>query len=181
MQHSNILYLQSKRLSNGDKVHAFACPPPPIEFDKEEQEENCPFSLLKPDGTCHKGDIQKALLSYFIIVLMSFIILIKIARLRIWSALIVSMVVGQIALNVLFLPVRLDFWAEFNSFIALYSMIQVGTPILVLIYTIASAFSDHNNGSVVIHPSFITAAAATPFNQSKPSSARDLPILKAPR
>jgi hypothetical protein len=93
------------------------------------------------DGT----GLRRALFMYVVVVLITAILLIKFALIRFYSAFVVALIVGQFILNVLFLPIRLNFWAEFNSSVALYALIQIGTPFVITIYTIFCAFADRSD------------------------------------
>lgn len=96
--------------------------------------------------TRSEGDIpstlNRALLAYALVLITASAIMFWMARTTIWASLVIGLLVAQITLNVLFLPVYLDFWAEFSSQVAIYSLIQVGTPIVIALYAFTKAWTD---------------------------------------
>lgn len=87
-------------------------------------------------------DLKRALIVYAVIVVLMFFVMYSYVHVRIWSALILALIAGQVGLNVLFMPLRLDFWCEFESRVALYGFIQTATPLVVMIYAISCALHD---------------------------------------
>ncbi len=88
------------------------------------------------------GEVDKAIITYIVVVLISIVVLYYGLCIRIRSAFIISIIIGQILLNVICLPTRLNFWTELNSSVALYSFIQLATPLTVFIYAIACGVGD---------------------------------------
>ena len=86
--------------------------------------------------------LQIALTIYIIVVLVLIIILYSIVHVRWWSSFVFSLVIGQIVLCVIYFPVYIDIWSEFNSYIGLYTFIQLITPVIVYIYALTMALSD---------------------------------------
>lgn len=87
-------------------------------------------------------EVDKAIITYIVVVLICIFVFYYGLRIRIRSAFIISIIIGQILLNVICLPTRLNFWTELNSSVALYSFIQIATPLTVFIYAIACGVDD---------------------------------------
>lgn len=86
--------------------------------------------------------LQQALLFYVFMVIAVTLVAYYACRLALSSAFIFSIIVGQIMLTVVYMPIYIDFWAEFDSAIAIYSLIQLLTPPIVFIYAIYHAAID---------------------------------------
>ena len=88
---------------------------------------------------------SQALLIYLIFVIFVFGIFIHI-RIRIWSAIILTLLLGQILLNILCSPANLTPWSpdgeSLTSASALYIVIQILTPVLVLLYVFVYGWFD---------------------------------------
>lgn len=93
-------------------------------------------------------DLQRALIAYAVIVCLMFFVMYSFIKVRSWPALILSLIAGQVGLNVLFMPLRLDFWCEFESSVALYGFIQAATPLVVMVYAINCALHDRKTCSL---------------------------------
>ena len=88
-------------------------------------------------------EILGALIVYVIVTIGLIIILIR-SDIRVFSAIIISMIIGQILMNIICPPSCIDPWADGSSSTALYYLIQIATPILVYIYALIKAFGDKN-------------------------------------
>jgi ABC-type transport system involved in cytochrome c biogenesis permease component len=88
---------------------------------------------------------NQALLIYLIITVFIFAILIHI-RIKIWSALVLTLLVGQILLNILISPSQITPWSpngeSISSSTAIYIMIQIITPLIVIIYVLVKCWHD---------------------------------------
>lgn len=62
--------------------------------------------------------------------------------LRFWSALVVALILSQVFLNVVQLPVSIDYWTDLDSSVCIYSLIQIATPFFVFVYALVMAFRD---------------------------------------
>jgi len=87
-------------------------------------------------------DLRKAILAYAVLVVVTFFITFALWRIRAWSAIVISLFLGQIVLTAIFMPVRLDFWHEYDSFVAAYGFIQLFTPLVIAVYAVARAVTD---------------------------------------
>jgi len=87
----------------------------------------------------------QGLLVYVIVSIFVFAILIHL-RIRIWSAIVLTLLIGQILLNILCNPSQIAPWSpngeSITSATALYIMIQLITPIIVLIYVVVKCLED---------------------------------------
>jgi hypothetical protein len=117
------------------------------------------LDLLPLGGTI---EVKRALCAYFLTFILVAIILYVKVRIRLFSSIVIALVVGQIVLNMVFVPHNLSFWAEFDSMIGIYGVCQVLTPIIVVIYVFIVAFSD-KRGRVCGSPS---------YSSSRPQSLR---------
>ena len=88
---------------------------------------------------------NQALLIYLIVSIFIFAILIHI-RIKIWSALILTLLIGQILLNILISPSQVTPWSpngeSISSSTAIYIMIQILTPLVVIIYVFVKCWYD---------------------------------------
>ena len=88
---------------------------------------------------------SQALLVYLIISIFIFAIFIHI-RIKPWSALVLTLLIGQILLNILCPPSNITPWSpdgeSITSATALYVMIQILTPVVVLIYVFVKCWHD---------------------------------------
>jgi hypothetical protein len=88
---------------------------------------------------------NQALLVYLIVIIFIFAIFIHI-RIQIWSALVLTLLLGQILLNVLISPSQITPWSpngeSITSATAVYIMIQILTPIIVIIYVFVNCWND---------------------------------------
>ena len=90
-------------------------------------------------------ETSQALLIYLIVSIFIFAILIHI-RIRVWSAIILTLLVGQILLNIICPPSQISPWSpngeSITSSTAIYVVIQIITPILAIIYIFVMCWSD---------------------------------------
>jgi hypothetical protein len=86
-----------------------------------------------------------ALLVYLIISIFLFAVFIHI-HIRVWSALVLTLLLGQILLNILCSPSNIAPWSpdgeSITSSAAIYIVIQIITPIIVLIYIFIMCWYD---------------------------------------
>jgi hypothetical protein len=87
----------------------------------------------------------QALLVYIVFVIFIFALFIHI-RIKLWSALVLTLLLGQIILNVICSPSQITPWSpngeSITSSTALYIMIQIVTPIIAIIYIFVSCWND---------------------------------------
>lgn len=87
----------------------------------------------------------QSLLVYLIVSIFIFAILIRI-RVRIWSAIVFTLLVGQIVLNIICNPASITPWSpngeSLTSATAIYIVIQIITPIIALIYVFVKCWHD---------------------------------------
>ena len=88
---------------------------------------------------------SQALLIYLIFIIFVFAILVHI-RIKLWSALILTLLLGQILLNIICSPSQIVPWSpngeSITSSSALYIMIQILTPVIVIIYIFIMCWND---------------------------------------
>lgn len=88
---------------------------------------------------------SQAILVYLIVSIFVFAILIHI-RIKVWSALVLTLLIGQILLNILCSPANISPWSpdgeSITSSAAIYLVIQLITPIIVLLYVILMCWND---------------------------------------
>ena len=88
---------------------------------------------------------SQALLVYLIVAIFLFAIFIYI-RIRVWSALVLTLLIGQILLNILCSPANISPWSpdgeSITSSAAIYIVIQIITPVIVLIYVFVVCWHD---------------------------------------
>lgn len=85
--------------------------------------------------------IDQALFVYLVIVIFFIFFLIKVC-LRTVSAIILALLIGWVILNIIKPPSKLNDFNGNESSIALYAVIEIVTPIILLIYVIVAACSD---------------------------------------
>lgn len=90
-------------------------------------------------------DLAVALLLYILTLTLIISALYIYVHLNIFPTIIIALIVSMIIINVIYPPYDVDFWSEFNSAMAIYGMIQVGTPIAVVIYAVYSALNDRRS------------------------------------
>ena len=86
-------------------------------------------------------DLTAALLIYLGIVVFSILIFIKL-DIRPISSIVLSLLIGQIILVILTPPTAIDPWKDTDSTSAIYYLIQIITPIILLVYVIVTAWND---------------------------------------
>lgn len=90
-------------------------------------------------------ETSQALLIYLIVSIFIFAILIHI-RIRVWSAIILTLLIGQILLNIICPPSQISPWSpngeSITSSTAIYVVIQIITPILAIIYIFVMCWND---------------------------------------
>ena len=88
------------------------------------------------------SNLQRVLIFYMFAFLLSFAFVHYIVCIKVWSAIVISLIISQVYLNAICSPIRIDMWSEFDSYVGIYGLIQVGTPIVVFVYAIAAALRD---------------------------------------
>lgn len=86
-------------------------------------------------------DLTASLLIYLGIVVFSILIFIKL-DIRPISSIVLSLLIGQIILIILTPPTAIDPWKDTDSTSAIYYLIQIITPIILLVYVIVTAWND---------------------------------------
>ena len=88
---------------------------------------------------------SQALLVYLIVCIFLFAIFINL-RIRIWSALVLTLLIGQIILNILCSPANISPWSpdgeSLTSSAAIYIAIQLITPVIAIVYIFAMGWND---------------------------------------
>ena len=100
------------------------------------------FTKSAKDATACTHALRRAMVAYLIIVASIVCVLHFLVRIRIASALVIGLIVGQIALNFALFPSTIDYWTDFDSTTALYSCIQIITPAYIVLYAIIHAVLD---------------------------------------
>lgn len=95
---------------------------------------------------------SEALLVYLIVSVFVFAIFIHL-YIRVWSALVLTLLIGQILLNILCSPSNISPWSpdgeSITSSTAIYIVIQIITPIIAIIYIFVVCWNDRINGITV--------------------------------
>lgn len=99
----------------------------------------------------HYIDLKKAVFAYAVVVATSFFVSYACFRIRAISSIVLGLIIGKIILDVIFMPMRLDFWSEYDTFVALYALIQLLTPILIMVYAIWCAVKDRRGPKHLDH------------------------------
>jgi hypothetical protein len=90
-------------------------------------------------------NVSQALLVYVITIVFLFAIFIHL-RIRVWSALVLTLLIGQILINILCPPSNIAPWSPqgetITSATALYIVIQIITPLITLIYVFITCWYD---------------------------------------
>ena len=88
-----------------------------------------------------------ALTVYLVFIIFAFAIFIRI-KIKIWSAVILTLLSGQILLNILCPPSKISPWSpnseSISSSMAIYIVIQIITPVIVIIYVFVMGWNDRN-------------------------------------
>jgi len=88
---------------------------------------------------------SQALVVYIVSIVFIFAIFIKIG-IRVWSAAVVTLLIGQILLNILCPPSNVSPWSpdseSISSSMAIYIMIQLVTPLIAVIYIFVIGWYD---------------------------------------
>lgn len=89
-------------------------------------------------------ELRNALLIYVIIFIVGVFVFLK---LRIYpiSSIILSLLICQIILNILLPPNSLNLLNDNDSGVIVYFIIQIGTPIILLMYIILRAWNDERH------------------------------------
>lgn len=95
---------------------------------------------------------SQALLVYLILCIFIFAIFIYI-RIKVWSALVLTLLIGQIFLNVLCSPSNITPWSpdgeSITSSTAIYIVIQIVTPIIAILYILIMGWNDRELNNVL--------------------------------
>jgi hypothetical protein len=91
---------------------------------------------------------SQALIVYIVAIVFIFALLIRI-RIKVWSAIVITLLIGQILLNILCPPSNVSPWSpdseSISSSMAIYIMIQLVTPLIAIIYIFVTGWYDRNN------------------------------------
>jgi predicted permease len=90
-------------------------------------------------------DVSRAVFAYIVVTCAAWLLLFFGFRLRPGGAGVVALIIGQVFMNVIFLPTNIDFFSEFSSSIAIYGLVQLLTPVIVFIYAIVIAVKDRRH------------------------------------
>jgi hypothetical protein len=90
---------------------------------------------------------SQALIVYIVVVVFVFALLIKL-RIKAWSSLIITLLIGQIVLNIICPPSQISPWSpdseSLTSSMAIYIVIQIITPILAILYIFVNGWYDRH-------------------------------------
>jgi hypothetical protein len=90
---------------------------------------------------------SQALIVYLVAVIFLFAIFIKI-RIKVWSAIVLTLLIGQILLNILCPPSQISPWSpdseSISSSMAIYIVIQIITPLIAIIYIFIMGWFDRH-------------------------------------
>jgi hypothetical protein len=90
---------------------------------------------------------SQALVVYIVAIIFIFAIFIRI-RIKVWSAVVVTLLIGQILLNILCPPSKVSPWSpdseSISSSMAIYIMIQIVTPLIAIIYIFVTGWYDRH-------------------------------------
>lgn len=86
-------------------------------------------------------DLSTALIIYLILTIAMVVILIRL-KIRIYSSIAISLLIGQIILNFLAPPTNISPFCESNSNTALYFLIQIATPVFLIVYILIMGIND---------------------------------------
>ncbi len=96
---------------------------------------------------------SQALIVYLVVVLFIFALFIRL-RIKVWSALVLTLLIGQIVLNILCPPSKISPWSpdseSVSSSMAIYIVIQIVSPLIAIIYIFAMAWKDRHNSLELI-------------------------------
>ena len=88
---------------------------------------------------------SQALIVYLVAVIFLFAIFIKI-RIKVWSAVVITLLIGQILLNILCPPSNISPWSpdseSISSSMAIYIVIQIITPLIAILYILIMGWYD---------------------------------------
>lgn len=112
-------------------------------------------SMLSTENT----SLQRVMVFYVLVFILTFGFVYFICCIKAWSSIVISLIISQVYLNAICSPIRIDMWSEFDSYVGLYGLIQVGTPLVVFVYAVAAALKDtdraprkHRPRAVVLEP-----------------------------
>jgi hypothetical protein len=91
--------------------------------------------------------LSTALLGYLAITVVLFLIFLRIG-ITLISSVVLALLIGQITLNILVLPTQIDPWEASSSAAALYYLIQIGTPLFLLVYLLIISFRDRRRNTI---------------------------------
>lgn len=98
-------------------------------------------------------EIKHAIIAYIVLFILTCLGLYYGAKFTFGGAFIISIVISQVFLNVIFMPTKIDFFSEFNSYVAIYCLIQFLAPIIIYIYAITMAINSRNRRNNLSSPS----------------------------
>ena len=88
---------------------------------------------------------SQALIVYIVAIIFIFAILIRI-RIRVISAIVITLLIGQILLNILCPPSKVSPWSpdseSISSSMAIYIVIQIITPLIAILYIFIMGWLD---------------------------------------
>lgn len=86
-------------------------------------------------------ELGSVLIIYLIITIALVILFIRL-RIRTYSAITLGLLVGQVILNFLAPPTNVSPFSESNSVTALYFLVQIATPVYLIVYILIMAIND---------------------------------------
>lgn len=86
-------------------------------------------------------DLTTSLIIYLGIVVFAILLFIKL-DIRPISAIVLSLLIGQVILFILSPPTSIDPWMQTDSSAIIYYLVQIITPIILLVYLTVTAWND---------------------------------------
>lgn len=86
-------------------------------------------------------ELGSALIVYLVITIALVILLIRL-RIRTYSAIAIGLLVGQVLLNFLAPPTTVSPFSESDSVTALYFLVQIATPVFLIVYILIMGIND---------------------------------------
>lgn len=160
----------SDMVLQGDTCKGFKCSSVPKCCDEDAKgqvSENCLFpdaasflaaqsAFADPQGQILVGNmlsegnsslVIQSVGAFVLIFVIAAVSLFLIVEMNVFAAVTIGLLFGQVAMNMVVFPSSISFWVEFNSFLAIYWFLQLFPFVVVLSYTVWTAFKkDHRRG-----------------------------------
>lgn len=103
-------------------------------------------------------ELGNALIVYLIVTIALVIVLIRL-RIRTFSAIAIGLLIGQIILNFLAPPTTVSPFCESNSVTALYFLVQIATPVFLVVYILIMGVNDKRYSYTTTQNSLLNIAS----------------------